>query len=407
MKMSKFTKITLVSVAALIIILAAAFTAIGIASYKPTVVFYNINEKTQKAILSEIQSMPVGRKGKNLKYNVTVLDSALPLSAQKKAFKGNLLFATMDYDVQDAAKSGKIKKMDINLLEGMPTTTRNNALIKNNKICALPVLYDFYEIDVNQQAFYDSKIGKIADWNDFMSFLSKTATKDFYPLAFSGGEPEELLNFIGCLTEALSGESALKTAEDKLYQAFKTQKENALITALEELCKEDGALFKAVSAMRNIDTEKLCSNSSFSFTKDDTKFFIDNKLCNSVFLKLSDHRNIDSKVINEYVSIYVPGNDVNGERSFLAPTICAMPLKNNKSTNSTLKLLASSRQTSLSMKSTLAPAQASCGTPDKQADDVRFWLAASNGPVIPLSGAVPSAHMRKAAAEYIINLIRF
>ncbi len=407
MKMSKFTKITLVSVALLIIILAAAFTAIGIASYKPTVVFYNINEKTQKAILSEIQSMPVGRKGKNLKYNVTVLDGDQPLSVQKKAFKGDLLFATMDFDVQEAAKSGKIKKMDTALLEGMPTTTRNNALIKNNKLCALPVLYDFYEIDVNQQAFNDSKIGKIADWNDFMSFLSKTATKDFYPLAFSGGEPEELLNFIGCLTEALSGESALKTAEDKLYQAFKTQKENALITALEELCKEDGALFKAVSAMRNIDTERLCSNSSFSFTKDDTKFFIDNKLCNSVFLKLSDHRNISTKVINEYTSIYVPGNDDNGGRSFLAPTICAMPLKNNKSTNSTLKLLASSRQTSLSMKSTLAPAQASCGTPDKQADDVRFWLAASNGPAMPLSGAVPSADMRKAAAEHIINLIKF
>lgn len=405
--MSKFTKIALITVAALIIILAAAFTAIGIASYKPTVVFYNLNEKTQKTILNEIESMPVGRKGKNLKYNVTVLDPNLPLSAQKKAFKGDLLFATMDYDVQEAAKSGKIKKMDVNLLEGMPSPTRATALIQNNKLCALPILYDFYEIDVNLQAFNDSKVGKIADWNDFMTFLSKTATKDFNPLAFTGGNPDEFLNVLGCICEALSGEKALKTAEDKLYQAFKTKNEEKVIAAVEELCKEDGPLYEAVAALKQIYIEKYCSNSAFSFTAEDTKFFMDNKICNSAFLKLSDHRNISTKVINEYISIYVPGNDENSGRSFLAPTICAMPLKNNKSAASTVKLLASSRQTSLSMKSTLAPTQASCGTPDKQADDVRFWLAASNGPVMPLGGALPSAAMKKAAADYITNLLRF
>jgi len=405
--MSKFTKIAVITMALLIVILAAAFTAIGIASYKPTVVFYNVNEKTQNTILAEIQSMPVGKKGKNLIYNVTVLDPALPLSAQKKAFKGDLLFATLDYDVQEAAKSGKIKKMDVSLLEGMPSPTRANALIQNNKLCALPILYDFYEIDVNQNAFNQSKIGKIAEWDDFMEFLRRTSTSDFKPLAISGGNPDELLNTVGCIAEAISGEKALMAAEDKLWQAYKTGKEEKVLAAAEELCAENGALAEAVSALKQIYSEKLVSNSAFNFTQEDRKFFMDNKLCNSTFLKLSDHRTIDTKVINEYVSIYVPGNDVNGGRKFLAPTICAMPLKNKKSAESTLKLLASSRQTSLSMKSTLAPVQASCGTPDKQADDVRFWLAASNGPVMPLSGALPSAEMKKIAADYIANFCRF
>lgn len=407
MKISKFAKIITIISVLLVVLLAGAFTAIGIASYKPTVVFYNINEKTQNAILSEIQSMPVGRKGKNLKYNVTVLDGDQPLSAQKKAFKGDLLFATMDFDVQEAAKSGKIKKMDTALLEGMPSATRSTALIEKNKLCALPILYDFYEIDVNQAAFSESKVEKIADWADFIEFLTRTTTANFNPLAITGGDPSELLNTFGCIVEALSGSNALKTSENKLWQAYKTGDKGKLNAAIDDLCTENGPFAEALAAMKEIYKKGFCNNSALSFTTGDTKFFMDNNLCNSAFLKLSDHRNIDSKVINGYVSIYVPGNDVNGERSFPAPTICAMPLKNNKSTESTLKLLASSRQTSLSMKSTLAPAQASCGTPDKQADDVRFWLAASSGPAMPLSGAVPSADMRKVAAEHISNLIRF
>ncbi|MCQ2573531.1 MAG: hypothetical protein MJ182_06520 [Treponema sp.] len=402
MKLTKLQKIFAVGIIALIILLGAAFTAISIASYKPTVAFYNVSEKVQKSILAEITSMPYGRKGKNSTFNVLVLDSERPLSAQKNARKAKLIFATMDYDVRDFAKTSKVKGQDIALIDGMPSTTRATALVKDNKLLAVPVLYDFYEMDIYRPAFDESGVKKISEWPDFVRFLELTTKKDFSPLIFNGGLPLEVLNVTGCMVEALSGKEDLINIEEKLYRAFKTGNAEKVTATLEDLLKENKGLEAAIKEISKIYQASYINNSTFAFTPEDTMFFLDHNLCNSAFLTLSQHRNIDQKIINSYTSIYVPGLDINGERNFASPTVCALSLKNTKQVVSTIKLISSSRQSSLSAKSGLAPVQANCGVPDSQADDVRFWIAASNGPVMPMAAALPSAEMQKTAADWLI-----
>ena len=399
-------KTLIIIVILLVFILTGSFTAIAIASYKPTVAFYNVSEKVQNSILSEIQSMPVGKKNKTIRYNILILDGSIPLSAQKKAFKSDMIFATLDSDVRDVALSPKIKAQDSALLDGMPSTTQKTAVIKNEKLCAVPVLYDFYELDVFYPAFEESNIGKIDTWKDMKEFLHLTSNKEFAPLIFSGGEQNALTETFGRLVEAISGTDALINAEEKLYTAFKTGKKENVTAVLEELSKDRKILGAALNELKYLQKNQLINKSTLSFVSGDTFYFLNNSLCNSAFLKLSDHRKIDNQIINSYSSVYIPGDEKNSQRSFLAPTVCCLAAKNKKSVVSTLKMITSSRQASLSKNSGLAPVNASCGTPDKQADDVRFWLAASDGPVMPLSGALPSDEMKTAASDWLKTQIK-
>ena len=57
--------------------------------------------------------------------------------------------------------------------------------------------------------------------------------------------------------------------------------------------------------------------------------------------------------------------------------------------------LVRTRQTELCTESGLAPVQKNCIVPDLQADDVRYWLAASNGPTLPLAAALPTTEAKE------------
>lgn len=403
--MSKMKLTVIIAVAALILILGAAFTAIGIASYKPTIAFYNVSEKVQSAILSEMKTLNVGKKGKPVEYNVVVLNGDRPLSSQKEAGKAKMIFASADYDVLEYSK--KAVSLNSSLLDGTPSTTRLTANMKDDKLFTVPLLYDFYQIDVDYQAFKDSSVKNINTWNDLMAFFKETATREFKPFVFSGSDPAELLNFLGCMTEASCGSAVLKETEDKLYSEYKKGNTEELIKVFETLLEDESALKPAIDAMRVLVEEKLINDSAFSFGKEDTLFFMSHYLCNSGILPLSEHRKIDYSAVNSYTSIYVPSTGSDSSRSFAAPTVCVLSQSKKDYVINTINLLATSRQSSLSTKSGLAPVQASCSVPDKQADDVRFWLAASNGPDMPLSGAIPDKDVRKVLADRLTVMLRY
>lgn len=407
MKMSKLKLTVIIVVAALILILGAAFTAIGIAAYKPTIAFYNVQEKVQNAILSEIKTLNVGKKGKPVDYNIVILNGDKPLSSQKEAAKAKMIFAGSDYDVLEYSKKKNVIPMNTSLLEGTPSTTRLTANKDGDKLFTVPLLYDFYQIDVDYSAFKSSSVKNINTWKDLIDFFKETATSEFKPFVFSGGDSDELLNFLGCMIEATKGSSVLKETEDKLYSEYKKGNTEDLIQFFEKLLEDENAIYPAIKEMRVLVEEKLINDSAFSFAKNDTIFFADHSLCNSILLPLSEHRTINNSIINSYTSIFVPSAGPGTERSFAAPTVCIMAQSKKNYVTSTINLLATSRQGSLCTKAGLAPVQASCNVPDKQADDVRFWLAASNGPNMPLASAIPDKETRKALADRLTVALRY
>ena len=405
--MSKLTKIIIIASAVLVLILAGAFTAISIASYKPMVAFYNVPEKVQNCIVEEMKTLPAGKKGNPVKYEYVTLDVTIPLSKNKLAKKASIIFANLDYDVKDfALKNKNVNPLDTAMLETMPGTVRQASISEGKKLFAVPLLYDFYQFDINLFEFRNSGVESINVWEDITNFWNKTKTEEQSPFIFSGGNDCNLLDFLGSLSEAFSGRNALITAEEKLYEAFKTGKDENVKNCINELCTENGELNQGLEALAALYKNKTLNNSCLSFSDSDSLFYLDNNICNSAYLKLSSHRNINNSVINKYTSIYVPAKDPRADRSFASPCIVAIPCSNKSYISTAVNLLSSSRQATLSFKTGLAPVSASCSTPDRQADDVRFWIAASSGPDISLSDSLPSTKMKNIAAEAVRVLIK-
>ena len=132
-------------------------------------------------------------------------------------------------------------------------------------------------------------------------------------------------------------------------------------------------------------------------------YYLDNQICGIFFTKLSDHRKIDRQVINNYKSIYFPSTQITDNRKFCAYQYTAIVQTKNKHIQTLAQNLSNSLQKELSTKTGLAPVQKNCQVPDHQSDDVRYWLAASNGPVNPLSCAIPSKKAQKQTADFIRN----
>lgn len=406
MKMSKLTKIVIISAAALVLILAGAFTALSIASYKPSVAFYNVPDNVRTVLFDELNSLPAGKKGKPVKYEAIILDSSIPLSAQKQVKKAKILFAAMDFDVKEfALNNKKVCPSDAEILDGMPSTTRITGLVKNEKLYAVPLLYDFYMFDISRSVLNEKGASNPKLWEDMTAFWNLTLDPEKAPFVVAGGDDEELLNFAGSMCEVLSGSKNLKSAEEKLYQAFKTGDSSKVSECMRLLCEENGELKETAETIADLYKEKLLTQSLFSFSKKDTNFFIENKLCNTAYLKLSQHRTINNTAANGLISTYLPAK-VAGDRTFEAPLYAAIPLSKNASVKTAMNLLSSTHQATISYKTGLAPSNANCATPDIQADDVRFWIAASAGPEYPLASSLPSDEMKKVAAETLRTVIR-
>ena len=170
-------------------------------------------------------------------------------------------------------------------------------------------------------------------------------------------------------------------------------------------------IYPAIFELKNMISEGLLHTSTLNLSMEDFQFQLNNKMCAAAFLRLSDHRQISRSVIEDYTTIYCPeiqkadaGRDA--DRTFSAPKIAAVKLKNNRRADNVLVRLSNTNQTELCSYSGLAPVQRECQVPDHQADDVRYWLAASKGPVLPLAAALPSKEARTAAAIYFRNLLQ-
>jgi hypothetical protein len=196
------------------------------------------------------------------------------------------------------------------------------------------------------------------------------------------------------ISEALSSPTEYEVMTKNLYAAYKNGLE-ALQTELENLLTSDSALKKAVDAVNYLISKKFISSTAITFSDDDIQFYVDNQLSLFYFTKLSKHRQIERTIINNYKSIYCPGATTTSTRKFSAPEIGVLCVKEKKYTKDVLLNLVRTRQTELCTESGLAPVQKNCIVPDLQADDVRYWLAASNGPTLPLAAALPTTEAKE------------
>lgn len=415
MKKLSFGKIILVVSLFFVFLIAVGIFCLAMLNKKPMAAFYGISEKNVEGIVSVLQTT-YQRKNKNsLPFNYVILDDSLPLEAAlKKSKKIDLLFLYKGLNSQKAVLTAQKKKRSFDklILDGMSSSIINLVYDdKNNvnNVYEVPLLIDNVEVCVNHKLFNESNVKYLNTLGDLEIFAEKIKGKVIAPIIFSGGEDVELINVFGSLIEATSDIKVLRSFEEKLNELNKKNQisQNDYLVLLNNLIKENDEITKAINLLKKWKEKNYLPSNIYNMTTKDLKAYMNQDLCGISFLSLTTHRTFTHREIEKYTSVFVPSVKASVERTFSSPVIVCVPYSKNKIIIDSVKQLAGLKQNALSSKTGLAPVQKNCSVPDRQADDVRYWVAASNAPFESLSNACfDKASTKKNFAEALRSILR-
>ena len=412
MKIKLSLKKIVISIVALIVFLIAlSLLIIGISSHRPTAAFYGISETNQEQIAKVLQSTAAKKKGRFLPFNIVTLDSSVSLENALKKQKADIVFVNRgknsDFAAARAAK--KHTTFDIDILKGMTTSVRKTAFVQNEKVAAVPLLLDNYELDVHTEKFQASNIKTLNTLEDLEKLARITKSSTPSPIIFPGGDNDFLINIFGALVEAVSGKSACVEGKEKLANLIDSGKANynSYVETLKELFADGNAYSETFKLLRNWSQKEILTKNVYQINVRDMKIFMQSEIVTAAFQSLSEHRTFERPVIAKYTSVYIPAETETSVRFFTSPVILGISLSKDKIARAAIEKLSNEFQSQLSFATGLAPVQANCSVPDVQADDVRYWVAASDEPLPALADWIFTTKGQKNAfAEALRNLLR-
>lgn len=422
-KRNKIIIITGAAVFAIALVLTIILLTLGKASGKLSVAFYGIDENQAAVIRDEIQKA----KTDKISFSFRTLDEGTPLPDQIKSGSDLLITPAGKnaFSVSNSLDSKKSPALSSGILSsGTSVSIRTAAVYNSNKkLVQVPILLDNMELLVSTKALKNTGTQTITTWDDIEEFTTKA--KSLYPfsIVFAGSDSETLLSLVTALTEAYSGKKACDAASD-LISAFFERNPTADSMTCFDFVKEiaetpDTPLYTATQVLSRWHRERLVHPNVFQMTKNDVAKYLENDYSVLTFMTLSDHRKIDSNIMNRYTTLpralnnggntvgFFPSVRTATGRNLTCPMIVAIPLSTNKLTKYTVEhILKTPIQESLSAKTGLSPVLSNCTVPDIQADDVRFFVAATNAPIQPLSAsAFTEKSRRDFFAKELINYI--
>lgn len=407
-----FKCIILLISAFLLILFAALILIVSISSKKPVAAFYGISERNQKQIVSVLQTTHTRKNKNSLPFEIVSLDSSISLErVLKKSKQPDLLFIEngLNKDYAEKLSEKKSGGISVSLLNGMTSSIKQLVVEKKQKIYSVPLLIDNYELDVNLEKFYSSNIKQLNVLSDLEKLAKVTKSSTPSPIVFAGADDERLINFFGALIEAVSGSETLNSAKIKISNKIAEGKvsQNDFYDLLTGLTGSKGELNDTFKILKSWQNQGLLPKNITSITTKDITAFLQADLSTAAFMTLSDHREIERDIISNYSSVYYPALQQNVPRSFTSPVIFAVPLSKDKVSQKAVYKLSDELQTKLSAATGLAPVQANCPVPDVQADNVRYWVAASGTPVTPLAQSLfVSKQQQNSFAEALRSLLR-
>ena len=205
--------------------------------------------------------------------------------------------------------------------------------------------------------------------------------KKDYPMIFAGNDYDFFLDFIGAFAESIDGEAAYKKAAEIIKET------SAPLKAVKKLCdEEDSPLKNSVKLLQKWYNLGYIHPSVFSLNQNDVEAFAKNRLASVLFMSLEKHRELPSKTISKYSSIYFPSEISSNLRNFTGNLYYAVPLTKSSDTEKLLNdLVLPENQEKLCRATGLAPVLSHCKTPDSQSSDARMWIAATKAPLPGLS----------------------
>lgn len=345
--------------------------------------FYNVDEN-----LSEILAKKVTELCQANEQNVSFINitSGKDFISNDKKNKPDLIFASDGYAVRKALEaSQKNAGLSSEILTAMFSSMQESVKYEDGKIKAVPLIFDNLEINIEKAEFNMSGMKAINTWEDIERFCAIQKTKYDYPMSFAGTEPVFLLDLMGALGEALEKDGAYERAAQILKDAEDKEEVDEKALANKLFIDPDAPLAYSFYFLKQFYKNKYLTPVFKDLRNKDINSYLEQRVTNIIFTTLSTHRSFNVKAISRYSSIYIPSKKRPEQRHFTATTVFAVPMTDSPAAKQlAVDLLSTETQSSLSQLSGLAPVLANCPTPDKQADDARFWIAATSTPLAGL-----------------------
>ncbi len=360
------------------------------ATHKPLVVLYGLSDPAIAAIKQEA--------GPSFKF--MVIDGNEPISAHKRDIsKADLVFM---YDGKTAAEVGaEAVEPDESILALMPSAMREAGKSGTQRY-GIPILFDHFEIDWNVSLIGGRSLAKPNTLTELVKVSNAIKGKNLWPIVCAGGNDEDLLGFVGAL---VISESGLDAYEKLVTGASEKQPFAELVRTT--------ALKNTLDTLIEWRTSGIIHPEWFRMKSADVSAFMQMDYSCFFAMSLSSHRLLDRKIVEKVLTIDFPTDRKELDRGILAPAIVAIELRHslpgNRAAHRLVAALAQGpAQANISGASGLAPANSNAATADKQADDARFWIAASRKPFPdPATASLSDPAARAALAASIRQYLEF
>lgn len=360
-----------------------------------TVAFYKIDDAQRKGISEVIENIA---KEKEIKVKFIQYESEKSLEDQIPIAKKPAVVITQAGFALETAldKASSKASLPAEITQGMTSSMRSGIKENDGNISAIPFLSSHFEVDIDLNEFRNSNTKQINTWNDVEKFMREQKRKKDSPMIFAGGNPDLFLDLMGAFSESIDGVQSYYDATQILKD---NEKNFNAVRVAQKLCDEPNSpLATSVKLLKSWYKLGLIHQGAFSLQNTDVEAFASNRLSSVMFMSLENHRATATKTISRYSSIYFPSEHGANSRIFTGKSYYAVPLvKSKKAVEIITELLSVPLQESLSRVTGVAPVLAQCRIPDKQAEDARFWIAATTCPLAGLSNEVYLTKKQKTA----------
>ncbi|MBP5284347.1 MAG: hypothetical protein J6Y93_06775 [Treponema sp.] len=406
---SRFSALLKVLLPSAVILTLCIYGAVLLTGYirdnsSPVIAFYGLEKNEIDGLTKTIEDYSAG---KSIECEFLSFDADKPLEEILSDNSGiSLLFVPGGHAVKSAVKDSDNNAF-ISAPEFSELTMSASALaeISEGKIKAAPVCTDFFYSDL--AGITPEEADKIRTVSDLRKYAEKLKRKYENPVIFAGKDHDFVLDMLGAFAESLDGISSYNEAAEILKTSAGKKLTPAETAAL--LCNDHSSPLKTTSILfSEMYRNGLINPAAHTLNQQDISALMEAKLCGITFTTLSEHRQYTPKAVQSFISKELPPAAERKERTFTAKPVFAVPRSQGKKTlEITDALFKRELQESISRNTGLAPVNKSCRTPDTQASDVRYFIAASSAPVSGLSRETYlSPDFKKALTAEILTSFR-
>lgn len=410
-------KIIMITAAVILLGLGIAVPLLCRSSATVKVAFYKIPQEQEELI----KSLIIDSQTADEKIQIKFLEDDDTKDIVTHSKKADILFTKMGLAADRSVESIPKKKIrntlfDSSIIAGTSISAAefalNTAGSKDGKVSQIPLFFDGYEMLISIQALGETKTEAITSWTDIETFASK-AKSAASGIAFAAGDADTLLGVISVVTEAFDGKEKYNSVIEKI-RAY----DGPMPNLFETLLQEDDAFHDTMERILSWKKKGIFNTELLKISKEDFFTIVERYRTAIIIMPLSDHRKLSMSTAKYMTTLPIHSNETNfyfpsmrplNTRSAMTSAVAMIPMTTSSNAKDAVKfLLGTDAQENIAFRTGLAPFLANCKIPDMQSDDLRFWIAATSEPSIPMEHAAFDDEKKKeefaqAVRDYIIK----